>query len=386
MLREGNSTEDIRRQRLFTWEVTSPHIRGGQPPSLRLVVVAGKAKASSNRWRLPRWLANPLVDVAAYCRQLVQEALVGWDCQEILLIIDGTNPKGPCVVCRLTVCYRGLTFPLTWLVLTTLSHSVPFRTYVPLLDRTRAWLPASCTATLLGDRGLAYRKLMNWCQQPGLQFHLGSWSDRIVFFSDGSRPGGLLATYASCHVAHPPITSARRRCREGWLLEHPLGPSPVSGEVGLVHRLRRRRACSSLSSYGYRMWIGQSIGDDKSAGWNWEDSPVTSPVQSDRLGLVMAKAILIALTEGTCLIDKDHREERDPHGRRRLSYFRRPAEHPAQSSATSSKAVRFPPLPGNRSTTRSSVRYPLALLRSIPVDPRIDPRKRRITCSDMPQV
>ncbi len=83
----------------------------------------------------------------------------------------------------------------------------------------------------------------------------------------------------------------------------------------------RPDGCAALADYRCRMRIEQSIRDDKSGGWNWEDSSLTEPIHSDRLSLVMATATLYTLTEGTLVADHGHRRELDPHDHRRLSYF-----------------------------------------------------------------
>jgi hypothetical protein len=118
-----------------------------------LTVMAGPAKATSKLRRLHRWRSNPLVDVAAYYRPFVQAAMAGWAGKDILLIVDGTSPKGACVVCRASVCFRGRAFPLCWQTFDTKSHSISYARYVAVLELARTLLPAGCSVTLLGDRG-----------------------------------------------------------------------------------------------------------------------------------------------------------------------------------------------------------------------------------------
>lgn len=100
VVRQANPQEDARRQRVFAWAVTALLICGSPLLSKWLTVMEGPAKATSKLRRLHRWLSNPLVDVAAYYRPFVQAAMAGWAVQDILLIVDGTSPKGTCVVCR----------------------------------------------------------------------------------------------------------------------------------------------------------------------------------------------------------------------------------------------------------------------------------------------
>lgn len=111
-VRQANPREDLRRQRVFAWAVTALVICGSPLVSLWLTVIVSPAKATSTLRRLTRWLENPLVDVAAYYRPFIQAALADWAGKEILLIVDGTNPRGECVVCRVSIAFRGRAFPL----------------------------------------------------------------------------------------------------------------------------------------------------------------------------------------------------------------------------------------------------------------------------------
>ncbi len=130
VVRQGNPTEDIRRLRVFAWAVTALLICGSPLLSQWLTVIAGSVKATSKMRRLLRWMNNPQVDVAAYYRPFIRRALADWAGKAMLLIIDGTSPKGSWVVCRVSVCYRGRAFPLSWQAFDTHSHSIPYKAYV----------------------------------------------------------------------------------------------------------------------------------------------------------------------------------------------------------------------------------------------------------------
>jgi hypothetical protein len=76
-----------------------------------------------------------------------------------------------------------------------------------------------------------------------------------------------------------------------------------------------------IADYALRAGIEAGFRDDKSGGWNWEDSPLTDPREVDQLCLVMAVATLYSVTEGAMIVDSGQREELDPHDSRGLSYF-----------------------------------------------------------------
>jgi len=322
VVRQANPREDVRRLRVFAWAVAALTISGSPLLSQWLTVLAGPAKATSKLRRFHRWLNNPLVDVAAYYRPFIKAALVAWAGKHILLIVDGVSPKGEYVVCRVSVCFRGRAFPLCWKTFDTRSHSISYACYVAVLEQALALIPARCQVTLLGDRGFGHRQLMKWCTKVGWHFVLRLKADSTVLLPDGSRrrldawrprPNDLLhlagvrllaASGEIIGPLHVYITQAPAPATEAWYL--------ASDRLG---------GCAVIADYGCRMRIEQSFRDDKSGGWNWEDSPLTEPIQTDRLTLIMAVATLYTVTEGTHLADHGHRQELDPHDSRGLSYF-----------------------------------------------------------------
>lgn len=321
-VRKANPREDLRRQRVFAWAVTALIIRGSTLLSLWLTVIESQAKATSTLRRLMRWLENPLVDVAAYYRPFLQAALAGWEGKEILLIVDDTSPRGECVVCRVSICFRGRAFPLCWRTFDTRSHSIAFKRYVAVLEQARLLLPDGCTVTLLGDRGFGHRKLMKWCRRTGWHFVLRLKADSIVILPDGSRrrlDTWRLAPQAFHRLAGVRLLGAGRE-KIGPLHVHMARGPEASSEVWYLAS-DNPDGCTVLAHYRCRFHIEHSLRDDKSGGWDWEVSPLTKPAQVDRLCLIMAVATLYTVTEGTSLADDGYRLELDPHDTRGLSYF-----------------------------------------------------------------
>lgn len=322
VVRQANPQEDIRRQRVFAWAVTALLMCESPLLSKWLTVIEGSALATSKMRRLLRWLANSKVDVAAYYRPFVQAAMATWAGKDILLIVDGTSPNGACVVCRVSVCFRGRAFPLCWLTFDTRSHSIRYDRYVAVLELAQTLLPAGCRVTLLGDRGFGHRALMKWCRRAGWDYLLRLKADSIVILPDGSRrrlgawkpqPQALL------HLADVQLLGAGGE-RIGPLHVHiALAPLPADDPWYLAGN--SPHGCTALANYRCRYNIEHSIRDDKSGGWNWEDSPLTLPDEAHRLCLIMAVATLYVVTEGTLVADRGQRRELDPHDERGLSYF-----------------------------------------------------------------
>ncbi len=322
VVRQANPHEDIRRQRVFAWAVTALLFCGSPLLSRWLTVIDGPAKATSKLRRLLRWLNNPQVDVMAYYRPFIQAAMVAWVGKNVLLAVDGTSPNGACVVCRVSVCFRGRAFPLCWQTFDTRSHSIAFARYIAVLEQAQALLPAGCSVNLLGDRGFGHRQLMKWCRRAGWHYLLRLKGDSTVILPDGSRrrlDAWRPKPQALNHLADVRLLGEGGE-RIGPLHVHiTLAPEPADDPWYLASD--RPDSCAVLADYHCRMNIEHSIRDDKSGGWNWEGSPLTQPLEADRLCLIMAVATLFVVTEGTFVADRGQRQELDPHDSRGLSYF-----------------------------------------------------------------
>jgi len=322
VVRQANPREDLRRQRSFAWAVTALLFCASPLLSHWITVVAGSAKAKSKMRRFLRFLNNDLVDVAAYYRPFIQAALAAWQGQQILLAVDGTSVRDSCVLCRVSLLYRGRAVALCWKTFDSRSHSIAYRNYVSILAEVRDLLPPGCTIILLGDRGFGHRQLMKWCRKVGWHFVLRLKADSIVILPNGSRR--RLDTWhperrAVLHLDEVRLLETGGKPIDPLHVHMAFAPEPAEEVWYLASD--GSGACAASALYSRRAGIECSFRDDKSGGWNWEDSPLTRSREVDRLCLIMAVATLYAVTEGTFLADSGRREELDPHDSRGLSYF-----------------------------------------------------------------
>ena len=323
VVRQANPREDIRRQRAFAWAVTALIFCKSPLLSKWIMVVSGPAKAKSKVRRFLRWINNSRVDVAAYYRPFILAALAGWGGKQVILAIDGTSVRDDCVVCRVSLIFRGRAIPLVWKTLESRSHSIAYSRYIDLLEQVVGLLPAGCNITLLGDRGFGHRKLMKWCKRAGWHFVLRLKSDSWVIKPDGRRR--QLRTWRPERQSLLCLANTRL-LESGNKPTFPLmvciirAPEPAE-EYWYLATDRLDGGYDVVADYAMRSGIEAGFRDDKSGGWNWEDSPLTDPCEVDRLCLVMAVATLYSVTEGTMIADSGRREELDPHDSRGLSYF-----------------------------------------------------------------
>jgi hypothetical protein len=78
---------------------------------------------------------------------------------------------------------------------------------------------------------------------------------------------------------------------------------------------------NTLAEYALRMGIDLGFLDDKSAGFQLEDTELLSPRRLHHLLLVMAWCSLALVSLGTHLVDLGQRRLIDTHWQRRLSYL-----------------------------------------------------------------
>jgi hypothetical protein len=93
-------------------------------------------------------------------------------------------------------------------------------------------------------------------------------------------------------------------CREPWYV--------LSGDAASIE---------NFMDYGRRFGIEEGFRDEKSGGCDLESSHIRDAQKLERLLLVVATALLVAVSEGVSVTIAGKREEIDPHSFRSLSYF-----------------------------------------------------------------
>ena len=76
-----------------------------------------------------------------------------------------------------------------------------------------------------------------------------------------------------------------------------------------------------FGDYGRRFGIEEAFRDEKSGGFDLEESRIRDAQKLERLILVIAVASIVAVSEGVSVILEERREEVDPHWKQGLSYF-----------------------------------------------------------------
>jgi hypothetical protein len=320
-VRKANPDEDPRRQRVLVWAVVGLLMEKTiSLPALALVIVSA-AKAASRVRRLRRFLANSHVNVRAYYDALLRQALVGWTAATLYLVLDTTTLAGRLVILRVSLVYRGRAIPLVWEVYERQSVSLPFAAYKELLAHVHTLLPPGARVVLLGDRGFRTTTLMRWCrkQQPVWHFRLRLKGNQLVTLADGReqrldqlglRPGqiGFLQDVRLGKEHYGPLSIAM-----AWATTPNAEPWYIATDQPAGRQ--------TVGEYSFRMDVEQEFRDDKSGGFQLEDSELSDAASVSRLLLVMSVAGLHLVSLGTFVVEREQRESVDPHWLRGLSYL-----------------------------------------------------------------
>jgi hypothetical protein len=240
-----------------------------------------------------------------------------WGGCTLLLLLDETPKANDLRALSIRAAYARRAVPLAALCYRPGALPRPLPDLVrSLLRQVHGCLPAGVRVVLLADRGLCWPLLVDWCQAHGWHYVLRLQRQTKVRGPDGQeRSAGQLvrrrgqtwlgpaevfktAGWRGAHV----VATWQRDMREPWLL--------------LTDQRASLRHCRT---YGKRMWQEESFRDDKSAGLHWEQSQVNDPAHAARLLLVLALALLLAISQGSWVRKAGRRRDLDPHRRRRLS-------------------------------------------------------------------
>lgn len=277
--------------------------------------------AQSTQRRFSRWLHNIRIHPGSIYRNLIHKALSGWEDKVLYLSFDPTMLWDRYCVMRLSVVYRGRAVPVIWRVLEHGSSSVKFHQYRDLLDAAAEILPAGVKIVFLADRGFGCHRLMRYLRQElHWYYHIRLKSDNWICRGKKGwkqlnqfhlKPGEALmlhhVTLYKGHSVEDVHLAMAKEERSGnlWLL--------VSSEP---------TSLQTLQEYGMRFDIEESFLDDKSNGFEWENSGLRCPIALSRLCLVMATATLFLTLQGTAVVEAKKRRWVDPHWFRGMSYFK----------------------------------------------------------------
>jgi hypothetical protein len=265
-------------------------------------------------------LHNERIDVNKLYAPIIAAALVEWAESTLYVALDTSILNEKFCLIRVALVYRGRAVPLAWQVLEQQSATVAFDQYRPLLDQVAAMFPLTTKVVLLADRGFADIGLMAYCDEfLGWQWRIRCKKNFYVYRS------GKKAT----QVGHLKLKFGQARCLHGVRITKKRY-GPVHLAVAKLENSKEKWFVVSSEptdratfvEYGMRFDIEESFLDDKSNGFQLEDSRLQSAEALTRLCFVLAVTTLFLTAQGTEVVETEQRRLVDAHWFRGSSYLK----------------------------------------------------------------
>ena len=144
---------------------------------------------------------------------------------------------------------------------------------------------------LLGDRFYGTADLIGWCQERGWDYRLRLKGNLVVFDGSGRTTTGQCAKDRVHSLEDVELTGRRARTHIGIIHD------PGHAEPWIIAMSAKPGYLKTLE-YGGRWGIEAMFSDFKSRGFGIEDTQLRYPDRLDRLILVMALALYVAVSTG----------------------------------------------------------------------------------------
>lgn len=346
-IRDGHSAfHDLRILQTFVWAIVGV-IESRKPHfSHWLPYRRGPAKAASKARQFSRWLHNDKIRPMLIYQTYVKKMLVDWGDETAYLALDTTQLWKRFVLVRLALVYCGRAVPLGWVVCAGGSPTVAVAAYQRMLAQVAEHIPVTTKVVLLADRGFGHIDLMKIATQLGWHFRIRLKSDTCVFLANGQ-----------CRQVRTLMPPVGKGCcyAHVWITKRQYGPLHLAIAHVVTPNGTEKWAIVSdepvgrhtFDEYGLRFDIEENFLDDKSAGFNLEDSLLQDAMAISRLCLILAVATFYLVSTGTAVVDSGLRMVVDTHWRRGLSFLQIGWRWCKHAIANQKWLLSFPWLPPN---------------------------------------
>src|SRR3954467_2563394 len=271
---------------------------------------------------ISRLLGNGRIEVEAVMAPYGREILahLAANGRTVVLMIDQTRATERHQVVTVAARVGERALPLAWRVKAT-EGAIGFPEQREALEAASRLLPEGIRPGLMGDRFYGSPELIAWCRARGWDWRLRLKRDLLVF-EDG---GGT--TFAACLARGGPPLAACLARGEPLLSGVELTGKRVATNVAMVHEpghpepwiiaLSEPPTAHRAFDYGLRWGIEAMFSDFETRGFGLEDGQIQRSERLDRLLLVMALALLCAVSTG--MWDAVHRATPDEKKSQRAS-------------------------------------------------------------------
>jgi hypothetical protein len=284
--------------------------------------IPSEAQAAGRIAQVRRWLKNKFINVPAFYRPLITEALREWANKDVFVILDGCLVNHEALQffrLSLSHCFRAI--PLTWLTVPG-PGLITVEKCDALLMEAAQLLRHVATVTFLADRGFRDKDWATKCRKLRWNYGIRVANNTTVTLADGRvlavdtlgvKPGRaryfqkVRLTADADWLCNLAVT---------WTRATPKQPAELCAIAMNLPATAR-----TLKDYLKRMHIEQSFRDDKSGSFDLEATKLTEPERLNHLLLAIAVATLWIYEIGEQVLRAKARSEIDPAFKRQLSVF-----------------------------------------------------------------
>jgi hypothetical protein len=270
--------------------------------------LTGATQVESVERRLRRTLADARL-TAERCYEPVIQAVIDWDevrvsGQAVDLIVDESAREEAVHLFRVSLAYRGGALPLAWAIWeqnVAMADAVYWAHVDGVLDRVAQILPADLAATILADRAFDIPPFIDRCRARGWHWIIRGKAESDLRFRDRF---GTEVDLAGLLDYQLPTPNRRWKIRgqlfkkAGWREVSVVGVWATTYEEPLVVFTDLPPRWDVIAHYRRRFWFELGVRNDKSHGWQWEQSQVLTLAHQHVLLVAMAWASVLTLCLG----------------------------------------------------------------------------------------
>lgn len=273
--------------------------------------------ARSHMERLSYFVNNPNITPELFYHPILRQFLEAWEGMEVTLTLDTSMFWNTICVIEVCLVWGGRSFPLAQKVMEHGSASVAYSDYRETLETAQSVLPANCTVTLLADRGFDHGECIRWLIEQQWHWAIRAKCDLNVKRANGytAKIGELVAPKEEAYLFHRVTVLEDIEC------ELATANLSAAGEPWMVLS-DQRASLKTFERYGERFGgIEPHFKDYQSAGFDLPDSRLRGANALSTLLMLLATAMLIAISVAIKLIATGNRKLIDWHSQRGLSFF-----------------------------------------------------------------
>jgi hypothetical protein len=284
--------------------------------------IPSEAQAAGRIAQGRRWLKNQFVDVPAFYRPLIAEALHPWADKEVFVIVDGCLVNHEALQffrLSLSHCFRAI--PLSWLVvkgpglITVEKCDARLTEAAPVLRQV-------ARVTVLADRGFRDKDWAQKCRELHWNYGIRIANNTTVTWTDGRvLTVATLGVQPGCARY---FQNVRLTAEADWLCNVAVtwtrATANQPAELCAI-AMNLPADARTLKDALKRMHREQSFRDDKSGSFDLDATKLTDPERLTHLLLAVAVATRWIYDIGEHVLRTNTRAESEPAFKRQLSVF-----------------------------------------------------------------